>query len=82
LVEPCAVTAPTSGAMESCVASVEFQLKVEVPPLSMEAGLACSVTVGVAGAGAGAWAGGAALGGFLQPKVKTATASIAINPGR
>jgi hypothetical protein len=83
LVEPCAVTAPTSGAMESCVASVEFQLKVEVPPLSMVVGLACSVTVGVAAAGGGAscfGGGGVFLG--PQPMVKTATASIAINPGR
>jgi hypothetical protein len=40
--------------MESSVASVEFQLKVADSPLLTEVGLACSVTVGRAGAGAGA----------------------------
>jgi len=54
LVEPCAVTAPTSGAMESSVASVEFQLKVEDSPFFTVVGLACRVTVGRAAAGAGA----------------------------
>jgi hypothetical protein len=40
--------------MDSSVASVEFQLNVADSPLLMELGLACSVTVGRAGAGAGA----------------------------
>src|SRR5437867_6567563 len=69
--------------MVSCVASVEFQLRVEESPLLMEVGLACSVTVGRAGAGAGAagWGGGA-FGGCLQPKAKTTTANAAIKPVR
>jgi hypothetical protein len=69
--------------MESSVASVEFQLKVEDSPLFTVVGLACRVTVGRAAAGAGAGgAGGGAFGGFLQPKVNTAAASIAIKPAR
>src|SRR6266850_3401484 len=83
LVEPCAVTAPTSGAIESSVASVEFQLKFEDSPLLMEVGLACNVTVGRAAAGAGAGgAGGGATGFLAQPKVKAAAASAAIRPVR
>src|SRR5205809_1597059 len=54
--------------MESCVASVEFQLKVDDSPLLTEAGLACSVTVGRAGAGAGAGGGGGATVFFPQPR--------------
>jgi hypothetical protein len=62
---------------------VEFQLKVEDSPLLMEVGLACRVTVGRAAAGAGAGgAGGCDFGGFLQPKVNTAAATIATNPAR
>jgi hypothetical protein len=69
--------------MASCVASVEFQLKVADSPLLMEAGLACKVTVGRAGAGGGAAVeGGWAFGGFLQPKVKAAAASITNKPAR
>src|SRR5215469_8577282 len=76
LVEPCAVTVPTSGEMVSEVASVEFQLKVDASPLLMEVGLAWSVTVGRAGGAAGAGGvGGAAAGFFPQPKVKTVARS-------
>jgi hypothetical protein len=79
LVEPSGETAPTSGAMESCVALVEDQLKVVESPLLMEVGLACSVTVGRAGAGAGGGGGGGAATGFLaQPMVNT-TAAKAVN---
>jgi len=46
LVEPCAVTVPTSGAMVSCVASVDVQLKVDASPCSTEVGLAERVTEG------------------------------------
>src|SRR5713101_2219931 len=75
LVEPWAVTAPTSGAMESCVASVEFQLKVADSPLLTEVGLACSVTVGLAAGGGGSVVLGVGATVFLpQPKVKTAAA--------
>src|ERR1700738_417519 len=72
LVEPSAVTVPTSGAMVSCVALVEDQLNVDESPLLMDVGSAESVTVGCAGAGAGAGAGGGvvATGFFLQPPVK------------
>src|SRR5258708_2897815 len=59
--------------MLSWVASVEFQLKVADSPLLMEAGLACSVTVGRAATGAGGGGGGgAATFFFAQPKVKPA----------
>ena len=46
LVEPSALTVPTSGAMVSCVAFVEVQLSVEESPLLMEPGSAESETVG------------------------------------
>src|SRR5713101_5233379 len=83
LVEPWAVTAPTSGAMESCVASVEFQLKVADSPLLTEVGLACSVTVGRAAAGGGGGGGGGGVTFFgPQPNVKRAAASAAIKPAR
>jgi len=69
--------------MLSAVASVEFQLSVDDSPLLMEAGLACNVTVGRAATGGGAAAaGGWAFGGFLQPKVNTAAASITNKPAR
>jgi hypothetical protein len=69
--------------MVSCVASVEFQLKVADSPLLMEVGLACSVTVGVAGAGAaGLVSGGLGWGLGLHPTVKTAAASITNKPAR
>jgi hypothetical protein len=69
--------------MESCVASVEFQLKVAESPLLMVDGLACNVTVGRAGAGAGAGCGGGVATGFLaQPKVITAAAQAASKPAR
>jgi hypothetical protein len=45
-VEPSALTVPTPGAMESCVAFVEVQLRVDDSPLLMEDGLAESVTLG------------------------------------
>src|SRR5580658_5036658 len=78
LVEPWAVTAPTSGEMVSCVASVEVQLRVVESPLLMEVGLACSETVGRAAAGGGGGGGGGAAGGFfLQPATK-ARASMAV----
>jgi hypothetical protein len=69
--------------MLSCVASVEFQLRVEDSPLLMEAGLACNVTVGDDGAGfsAGGGGGGATVF-FLQPKVKTAAATATSKPAR
>jgi len=41
------------GAIESCVASVEFQLRVADSTFIEELGLACSVTVGRAAAGGG-----------------------------
>jgi hypothetical protein len=83
LVEPWAVTAPTSGAMLSCVASVEFQLSVDDSPFLMELGLARSVTVGRVGAGAGAGGGGGGVGfGGLQPNVKTAAARAVSKPAR
>jgi hypothetical protein len=50
--------------MVSCVASVEFQLKFADSPLLMEVGLACSVTVGRAGAGACTGGGGGGGGGL------------------
>src|SRR5258708_35619847 len=81
--EPWAVTAPTSGAMESCVASVEFQLRVADSPLLTVVGLACSVTVGVAaGGGTGVVLGVGATVFLPQPKVKTATASAVSKPAR
>src|SRR5215813_15561410 len=51
-VEPSGETAPTSGAIVSCVAFVEDQLKVVASPLFTEVGFACKVTVGRAGGGA------------------------------
>jgi hypothetical protein len=69
--------------MESCVASVEFQLNVADSPLLTEVGLAWSVTVGVAGAGAGSgFAGGGVTFFGPQPNVKRATASAASKPAR
>ncbi len=50
-VEPSAVTCPTSGVMANWVALVEDQLSVAASPLLMDVGLACNVTVGVAGGG-------------------------------
>src|SRR6267142_6076809 len=83
LVEPWAVTSPTSGAIESCVASVEFQLRVADSPLLMELGLACSVTVGRAAAGGGGGGGGGGATFFLaQPKAKTAAARVTSKPVR
>src|SRR5271168_3230370 len=69
--------------MESCVASVEDQLRVADSPGLMELGLDESVTVGRDGAGAGAGAGGGAATGFLaQPKVKTAAANAVTRVAR
>src|SRR5881392_759005 len=62
--------------MESCVASVEFQLKVDDSPALTEDGLACKVTVGRAGAGAGGGGVGGGATVFLpQPTVRAAAAS-------
>jgi hypothetical protein len=76
-VEPCALTVPTSGAMVSCVASVEVQLSVDESPFSTALGLASRVTVGWAAAGAGGAVGGAVtcLGFLLHPNAKTEAAS-------
>ena len=49
--EPCAGTEPTSGEILSWVALVEVQVRVDVSPVLMEDGLACSVTVGGGGGG-------------------------------
>ena len=49
--EPCEGTEPTSGEILSWVASVEVQVRVDMSPLLMEYGLACSVTVGGGGGG-------------------------------
>src|SRR5260370_37185011 len=69
--------------MESCVASVEFQLKVADSPLLTEVGLACSVTVGVAGGGAAAGGAGGGVTFFgPQPKLKTAAVETASKPTR
>jgi hypothetical protein len=69
--------------MVSCVASVEFQLKVADSPLLMELGLACKVTVGRAAAGGGGGGGGGGATFFLaQPKVKTAAARVTSKPVR
>src|SRR5579859_589116 len=69
VVEPCALTAPTSGAMVSCVASVEVQLNVVDWPLLIDVGLAWIETVGFDGGCVTGCAGGVgATGGFfLQP---------------
>ncbi len=78
LVEPWAVTAPTSGAMVSCVASVEVQLKVVESPLLMEVGLACNETVGFDGAGGGGCSTvlGATGLGWLQPATKAKASMV------
>src|SRR3984893_17222129 len=70
--------------MVSCVAFVEVQLSVDESPLSMEDGSAESVTVGCAGAGADAGAGGGvvATGFFLQPPVKMVATRPATNKER
>src|SRR5579872_2516003 len=73
-----------SGAIVSCVASVEVQLSVAASPFSTAVGLACSDTVGWAAAGGGGALGGAetCFGFLLQPNVKTEAASTAIRPAR
>src|SRR5258705_13704028 len=53
LVEPSALTVPTSGAMGSCVGLGEVQLNVDASPLLTEVGSPESGTGGWAGAGAG-----------------------------
>src|SRR5207245_11555548 len=70
--------------MVSCVASVEFQLRVADSPLLMEVGLACRVTVGraAAGAGAGGCGGGGATFFGPHPKRKTTHASAVSKPAR
>src|ERR1700687_2838617 len=82
--EPSAVTVPTSGAMVSCVAFVEFQLNVEESPRLMAVGSAESVTVGCAGTGARAGAGGGVVATvfFLQPTVKMVATKPATSKAR
>src|SRR5690348_9245003 len=69
VVEPCAFTAPTSGATVSCVASVDVQLNVVDCPLLIDVGLAWIDTVGFAGGCVTGCSGvfGASGGFFLQP---------------
>src|SRR5215472_8674388 len=81
-VEPSAVTVPTPGSIESCVASVEFQVRVEDSPLLTVVGLACNVTVGRAGAGAAAGGGGGGVTFLLQPTTSTAEPNNASSPAR
>ena len=65
LVEPCGVTAPTSGAIETLVALVVFQESFTDSPLLIVVRSAESEAVGCAGAGAGAGGGGGGAGFFL-----------------
>ena len=74
MVEPSGATAPTSGAIVSCVALVEDQLSVTASPLLIEVGFAWSVTVGRAAGGSDVGAVPVMTGFLLQPTVRAAAA--------
>lgn len=50
-IEPCGPTEPTLGKMLRSVAFVEVHVRVDEPPAEMNAGFACSETVGRGGGG-------------------------------
>src|SRR5271157_1370604 len=73
VVEPCAVTAPTSGAIETFCASVVVHVRRVDSPFWMEVRSALMLAVGfAAGGGGGGGATSGALGGFLQAPMKRA----------
>ena len=73
VVEPCAVTAPTSGAMEIFCASVVVQVRRTDSPFWMEVRSALMEAVGFTATGAGGGGGGGGAIGFLQAAMKSAT---------
>src|SRR6202007_2874339 len=74
VVEPCGVTAPTSGLMEALVASVVVQVSLADSPLLMVVRSAEMLTVGLAAAGGGAGGGVGGAGGFLWQRNHKKTA--------
>src|SRR5260370_32732455 len=82
VVVPCAVTAPTSGAMETLVASVVVQESLADSPLLMAVRSAEMLTVGLAATGAGA-GGGGGVGAFLwQPTTNRRAVEVKISSER
>src|SRR5258708_9721244 len=70
VVVPCGVTAPTSGLMETLVASVVVQVSLADSPLLMVVRSAEMLTVGLAAAGGGGGGGGVSFT-FLGPHPAT-----------
>src|SRR5258708_27518554 len=82
VVVPCGVTAPTSGLMETLVASVVVQVSLADSPLLMVVRSAEMLTVGLAATGAGA-GGGGGRGCFLwQPTMNRRTAEAKMRSAR
>src|SRR6266481_4205198 len=80
-VVPCGVTAPTSGLMETLVASVVVQVSLADSPLLMVVRSAEMLTVGLAATGAGG--GGGGRGCFLwQPTTNRRTAEAKMRSAR
>src|SRR5260370_41329467 len=76
VVAPCGVTAPTSGLMETLVASVVVQVSLADSPLLMVVRSAEMLTGGLAATGGGAGGAGGGRGCFLgQPTMDTRKAA-------
>src|SRR5258708_28162961 len=83
VVVPCGVTAPTSGLMETLVASVVVQVSLADSPLLMVVRSAEMLTVGLAGTGGGDDGGGGGGGCLLwQPYMQQSTAGGQLSSGR